>query len=146
MGVSFWYALKMKYIFFIFFGNQNYTLYLFLSSLSEQQYYNAMKRKGYNPREDDVPIILAIHNTVNERAWSQVREWEALAGYPDPKLKRFEGRPKDISPKAHFLNLLGYVACSDQCLFTMMTSLDLIRILHCIFDVDMRYLSIVTTG
>lgn len=78
-----------------------------LPSLSEQQYYNAMKRKGYNPREDDVPVILAIHNTVNEKAWSQVREWEALAGSSDPKLKRFEGRPKDISPKAYFLNLMG---------------------------------------
>lgn len=26
-----------------------------------------IKRKGYNPAEGDVPVILAIHNTVNER-------------------------------------------------------------------------------
>lgn len=53
---------------------------------SQQQYYNAMKvslsslprdahallsclsqRKGYNPDERDVEIILAIHNIVNEK-------------------------------------------------------------------------------
>ena len=74
---------------------------------SEQQYYNAMKRKGYNPEEKDVPVILAIHNMVNEQGWSKVREWESLAGSPEPKLKWFIGRPKDISPKAYFLNLIG---------------------------------------
>jgi hypothetical protein len=34
---------------------------------SEQQYFNAMKRKGYNPQENDVPVILSIHNLVNEQ-------------------------------------------------------------------------------
>jgi cytochrome c heme-lyase len=52
---------------------------------SQQQYYNAMKvtlsapsscpsyslqRKGYNPDERDVEIILAIHNIVNEKGLS----------------------------------------------------------------------------
>eukprot|EP01041_Mallomonas_annulata_P012745 gene12745-26843_t len=36
---------------------------------SEQQYFNAMKKKGYNPREEDVPVVLAIHNMVNEEAY-----------------------------------------------------------------------------
>jgi cytochrome c heme-lyase len=40
---------------------------------SEQQYYNAMKRKGYSPGEEDVPVILAIHNTVNERGANAAR-------------------------------------------------------------------------
>ena len=74
---------------------------------SEQQYFNAMKRKGYNPNESDVPIILAIHNTVNERGWIQVKEWESLRGCSTPKLKRFMGRPKDISPKAYLKSFMG---------------------------------------
>ena len=73
-----------------------------------------MKRKGYNPSEDDVPVILAIHNLVNEKGWSKVREWEALAGCINPKLKRFIGRPKDLTPKARFLNWLGYSLPFDR--------------------------------
>jgi cytochrome c heme-lyase len=74
---------------------------------SEQQYYNAMRKKGYNPQEGDVSVILAIHNMVNERGWSQIKEWEGLRGCDEPKLKRFMGRPTDISPKAHLLHFLG---------------------------------------
>ena len=66
-----------------------------------------MKRKGYNPPEEDVPVILAIHNSVNEKGWSKILEWEALSGSNTPKLKRFVGRPKDLSPKARFLHFLG---------------------------------------
>ena len=76
---------------------------------SEQQYYNAMKRKGYNPSEADVPAVLYIHNVVNEQGWSKVKEWEAYSGNPNPKLKKFMGKPTQLSPKARFLGLLGYV-------------------------------------
>lgn len=81
---------------------------------SEQQYFNAMKRKGYNPTENDVPVILAIHNLVNEQGWSKIREWEALRGYSAPKLKQFSGRPKDISPKAFLRSLIGYKLPFDR--------------------------------
>lgn len=74
---------------------------------SEQQYFNAMKRKGYDPSEDDMSVILAIHNTVNELGWSRILEWEALRGCKTPILKRFMGRPKDLSPKARILVALG---------------------------------------
>ena len=74
---------------------------------SEQQYFNAMKRKGYNPREEDVAVILAIHNSVNELGWKRILEWEALRGCKTPTLKRFLGRPKDLSPKARILVALG---------------------------------------
>jgi cytochrome c heme-lyase len=43
---------------------------------SEQMFYNAMKRKGWKPMEADMKPIVAIHNTVNERAWSEVRHLE----------------------------------------------------------------------
>mmetsp|Transcript_36390 Transcript_36390/g.34414 ORF Transcript_36390/g.34414 Transcript_36390/m.34414 type:complete len:249 (-) Transcript_36390:129-875(-) len=81
---------------------------------SEQQYYNAMKRKGYNPDEGDMPVILAIHNIVNEQGWTKVKEWESLRGCEKPKLKQFLGRPKDISPKAYLLSLIGYSLPFDR--------------------------------
>jgi cytochrome c heme-lyase len=83
-------------------GGQNLWIYP-----SEQQYYNAMKRKGYNPPEEDMSVILTIHNTVNEIGWRKILEWEALRGCINPKLARFVGRPKDLSPKARFLVAIG---------------------------------------
>jgi cytochrome c heme-lyase len=81
---------------------------------SEQQYYNAMKRKGYNPDEQDVPVILKIHNIVNEQGWHHVRQWEAMNGNPEPKLRQFMGRPQDVSPKARLLSLMGYTPPFDR--------------------------------
>ena len=70
---------------------------------SEQQFYNAMLKKGYRPPVESIPDVLRIHNAVNERSWSQVCKWEKeLHGNTDPKLVRFVGRPKDLSPKAWF--------------------------------------------
>lgn len=81
---------------------------------SEQQYFNAMKRKGWDPKEQDMPWVLAIHNAVNEQGWVKVKEWEAERG-GDPKLKQFIGRPKDISPKAWFMStILGYTPPFDR--------------------------------
>lgn len=34
---------------------------------SEQMFYNAMKRKGYKPKEQDMSTVVAIHNHVNNR-------------------------------------------------------------------------------
>jgi hypothetical protein len=48
-------------------------IYICINYFSEQQYYNAMKRKGYNPNEGDMPVILAIHNIVNEQGWTKVK-------------------------------------------------------------------------
>lgn len=81
---------------------------------SEQQYYNAMKRKGYNPSEADVSSILAVHNVVNERSWREILKWESFRGCEDPKLLRFVGRPKDLSPKAQLLTFLGSPAPFDR--------------------------------
>ena len=46
---------------------------------SEQMFYNAMKRKGWDAQEEDMPAIVAIHNGVNERAWHQVCKYEVRA-------------------------------------------------------------------
>ena len=70
---------------------------------SEQQFYNAMFRKGYRPPVESIPSVLQIHNAVNERSWAEVRKWERdLHSNEDPKLAKFIGRPKDISPRAWF--------------------------------------------
>jgi cytochrome c heme-lyase len=82
---------------------------------SEQQYYNAIKRKGYTAKEEDIPVIVAIHNTVNEQGWGMIREWELFRGNTNPKLTRFMGRPQDISPKAYLLNFFfGYKLPFDR--------------------------------
>ncbi|KAH9137202.1 hypothetical protein AeRB84_017938 [Aphanomyces euteiches] len=80
---------------------------------SEQQYFNAMKRKGWDPQERDMKVIVGIHNTINEKGWAEVVEYErtlhpeAYEGNAMPKLVRFMGRPKDLTPKARLLNTFG---------------------------------------
>ncbi|XP_075941537.1 holocytochrome c-type synthase isoform X2 [Anarhichas minor] len=57
---------------------------------SEQMFWNAMLRKGWRWREDDLGAkdmtnIIKIHNTNNEQAWQEILKWEALhAGYELP--------------------------------------------------------------
>mmetsp|Transcript_21693 Transcript_21693/g.36314 ORF Transcript_21693/g.36314 Transcript_21693/m.36314 type:complete len:293 (+) Transcript_21693:65-943(+) len=81
---------------------------------SEQQYYNAMKRKGYSPEERDVPVVLYIHNQVNEQGWKQIKEWEAFNGNMNPRLVRFMGKPTKMSPKAYLMSFLGYAKPFDR--------------------------------
>jgi cytochrome c heme-lyase len=65
---------------------------------SEQQVFNAMKRKGWEGiEEESMPSFLQIHNSVNERSWSQLCEWESSDNI---QLVRFQGRPNDLTPKA----------------------------------------------
>ena len=45
---------------------------------SPQRFYNAMAKKGWNPQYEDVQAIVSVHNTINERAWKQVMQFEAL--------------------------------------------------------------------
>lgn len=68
---------------------------------SEQQFYNAMLRKGHRPPVESIPSVLQIHNAVNERSWHEIVKWEQeLHHNANPKLVKFVGRPKDLSPKA----------------------------------------------
>ena len=83
---------------------------------SEQQFFNAMRRKGYKIEEmatttseqpdsplEVIPYIVRIHNAVNERCWMEICRWEReLHGNEQPRLIRFLGRPYDLSPKAWF--------------------------------------------
>ena len=43
---------------------------------SEQMFFDAMKRKNYDPKTEDMRSIVPIHNAVNERAWMEIKQWE----------------------------------------------------------------------
>lgn len=97
---------------------------------SPQQFYNALVRKGWETPEESVPMMVAIHNWMNEAAWGEVLRWEAryfappsassgteiVSSEPSPpvdpasldvSLTRFTGRPSDLSPKARYHGWLG---------------------------------------
>ncbi|KAG5462081.1 MAG: cytochrome c/c1 heme-lyase [Olpidium bornovanus] len=44
---------------------------------SEQMFFNAMRRKSWDPREEDMKVVVPIHNAVNERCWKEILEWES---------------------------------------------------------------------
>jgi cytochrome c heme-lyase len=116
--------------------------------------YNAMLRKGYTDTPaEHVEAMVAVHNFLNEGAWAEIEDWEALFSKglgaawrvcshgeegvalerarrefaqrrrealglaPEsegevgskPKLIRFQGRPKEPTPKARMLQVLGSV-------------------------------------
>lgn len=82
---------------------------------SEQMFFNAMNRKGWGPNEEDMPVVIKIHNAVNERTWMEVLKWEAMhSECKEPKLYKFMGRPKDLSPKARVNQMMGYKKPFDR--------------------------------
>lgn len=85
---------------------------------SEQMFYNALKRKGKanGITEDDMGMLVAIHNGTNERAWKMVLEWEKdFEECKDPTLLKFQGKPHDLSPMARFKTMfMGYPMPFDR--------------------------------
>lgn len=72
-------------------------------------FYNALQRKGFETRPEDIETMLDVHNSLNEGVWREVCRWEAMheATCKDgPTLTRFMGRPKDLSPKAWFYHYI----------------------------------------
>ncbi|KIK40890.1 hypothetical protein CY34DRAFT_806764, partial [Suillus luteus UH-Slu-Lm8-n1] len=69
---------------------------------SPQQFYNALLRKGLDTPAEHVETAVEIHNFLNERAWER-------EGDEEPHLARFEGRPGEMSPKARFWMLAGWL-------------------------------------
>ncbi|VDO34556.1 unnamed protein product [Onchocerca flexuosa] len=82
---------------------------------SEQMFWNAMLRKGWQWKDDqitakDMNKIIKIHNANNEEVWREILKWEMLL-HPEcscPKLKYFHGNSQKISPRARIRQLLGY--------------------------------------
>jgi cytochrome c heme-lyase len=71
---------------------------------SPRMFYNALLRKGYDTRPEDVQVMVHVHNFLNEQVWAEVLKWESqhksICG--EPTLKRFMGKPRDLSPRARF--------------------------------------------
>ena len=75
---------------------------------SEKMFFDAMKRKSYDPQATDMVTIVPIHNAVNERAWKEIKAWEnkfswsqqANARCGGPRLHSFSGDSKTLSPRA----------------------------------------------
>lgn len=81
---------------------------------SAQQFYNALVRKGWETPEEHVEMMVLVHNFLNERAWTEVLEWERDMGSEPSKvsLAKFQGRPGTLSPKARIFGWLGVIAPS----------------------------------
>lgn len=74
---------------------------------SPQMFFNALKRKGKadGVQEDDMDTVVHVHNNMNEQTWKEVMEWEKryhCQECENPKLKRFQGKPHELSPAARF--------------------------------------------
>jgi len=84
---------------------------------SEAMFFEAMRRKNFSPEVADMKTIVPIHNAVNERAWAEIKTWEAGRGSEKcggPKLVSFSGQSTALTPKARFNMLLGYAAPFDR--------------------------------
>lgn len=88
---------------------------------SQQMFWNAMLRKGWRWKDDDLSQkdmahIIRIHNVNNEAAWKEVLMWEALHAKEcgNPALKHFGGKATQFSPRARFRSWLGYELPFDR--------------------------------
>ncbi|MCJ1244346.1 Cytochrome c1 heme lyase [Trapelia coarctata] len=89
---------------------------------SERMFFEAMKRKNYDPVATDMATIVPIHNAVNEKAWAEIKEWERRFAWSreenqrcgGPRLHSFSGDSKNLSPRARWNSLLGYQTPFDR--------------------------------
>ncbi|XP_029473415.1 cytochrome c-type heme lyase isoform X2 [Rhinatrema bivittatum] len=89
---------------------------------SEQMFWNAMLRKGWRWKDDDMKAedmsnIIKIHNVNNEQAWKEILKWEALHTKEcpcGPTLIRFGGKAKEYSPRARIRSWMGYELPFDR--------------------------------
>ena len=82
---------------------------------SAAQFAAAMQRKGRTARAGEVARIVPIHNAVNERAWGEIRGWEeGRGGCGGPRLVRFAGDSKALTPRAWWNGVLGYERPFDR--------------------------------
>lgn len=84
---------------------------------SERMFFEAMSRKQFSPSAADMQTIVPIHNAVNERAWQEIKAWEANRGAEacgGPRLESFSGLSTSLTPRARWNTLLGYQPPFDR--------------------------------
>ncbi|CDS41964.1 cytochrome c type heme lyase [Echinococcus multilocularis] len=88
---------------------------------SAQMFWNAMLRKGWRWRDDeigpeDLNNIVRIHNANNEAAWAEVLKWEELHYHKcrTPRLRRFAGDANNYSPRARIRHWMGHELPFDR--------------------------------
>lgn len=84
---------------------------------SERMFFDAMRRKSFDPQASDMKTIIPIHNAVNERAWHEIKAWEKGRGSDacgGPKLESFSGLSTSLTPRARWNALLGYQPPFDR--------------------------------
>lgn len=88
---------------------------------SQRQFFEAMKRKNWNPNASDMKTVVPIHNAVNERAWKHILLWERSNAEETEKkcggikLTSFKGFPNKLTPRAWFRSaILGYEKPFDR--------------------------------
>jgi cytochrome c heme-lyase len=79
-------------------------------------FFDAMRRKSFDPSETDMQTIVPIHNAVNERAWHEIKQWEAGKSEQcgGPRLESFSGLSTSLTPRARWKALMGYQTPFDR--------------------------------
>lgn len=81
---------------------------------SQKQFFEAMKRKNWDPQQEDMKVIVPIHNLVNERAWKHILMWEKPYAEDTQQkcggitLTSFKGDLKKLTPRAWLKSIFGY--------------------------------------
>lgn len=102
---------------------------------SPSSFFTALQRKDRNPDAADMPVVVPIHNAVNERVWDQVLEWEKEAARLEGRdeqeavkgvsLVSFVGKPKELSPRARWKSFIGCVPFLPSfCFFSVLSGLE----------------------
>lgn len=80
-------------------------------------FFRAMRRKNWDPSAEDMSSVVPIHNAVNERAWTEILQWEKGRGGEScggVRLAKFEGDAGKLTPKARIRSWLGYQKPFDR--------------------------------
>ncbi|ODV80606.1 cytochrome c and c1 heme-lyase [Suhomyces tanzawaensis NRRL Y-17324] len=88
---------------------------------SQKQFYEAMVRKSWDPKAQDMQTVVPIHNAVNEKAWNHILKWES-SNIEEAKqacggitLTSFKGDLKKLTPRAWFNStVMGYQKPFDR--------------------------------
>ncbi|CAE7404363.1 cchl [Symbiodinium sp. CCMP2456] len=83
---------------------------------SEKQFFASATAKGHTLDPQDMSMVIAIHNAVNERTWQEILKYEGLhrKECAEPKLLRFLGRPGELTPKARLTSFFGRTLPFDR--------------------------------